>query len=711
MGNYTNLKNIIDQYITTNGQGDITGAILNDVLKSIVNSIGADFLFGGIVEPSYNVGSPDQNVFYIAIKGGTYTNFGNVVIPDGITIFKWNGSWSYQILFAGDGGVFDITSFHNNTEYADLTAALGTNGANIPENFRKGGMSVKFVRSSNHKYELYTLVNQSFSTNASDWILLKQTIDISSCFNPINIRNDVQYKETNKAISNNQNIINATSLWGYTDYIEVNPDILNSIDFVELQHVHDHHSQSISFGFAYDENKQLIKIFADDTTAEDMDLAIKLSKNEIPSNTRYFRFNGNPSAGLINISYLTATAVLVAPYAKKELVNSVSLQLQSVDDCCYKSKAWYYNNGNPILMSAVSSWKASTYIRLPEDAISNGFSITNVRCYTAQPFHIGYFFDENLKYLGFIGTGTEGNVAISLIEILSSNIPTGAKYIVFNGNAEKGSLCSFSTLKASLPQVDVIDQLIELPVNPLEKITREVGFTSMFINWGFIGDSLCSGEYNCKLNGVDTHYDAYDFSWGQFICRLTGAQGYNFSQGGQTAHGWINGSGDRAWGGAQNNPKTAYIIAFGHNDINIISSTYPIGTVNDVDLSDYTNNANSFCGDYAGIIQRLRSIQPNVPIFCCTTFNGWGTAGQYTAVNNAIRQCVSLFSHVYLLDMYQYFPNISGEWASRYRNSSHFTAQGYLEVAWGIMNYIDYIVRHNWGAFKNQGLIGTNYTL
>lgn len=169
MGNYTSLKNIIDQYITTNGQGDITGAVLNDVLKSIVNSIGADFLFGGFVEPSSNVGSPDQNVFYIAIAGGTYTNFGNVVIPNGITIFKWNGSWSYQILFAGDGGVFDITAFHNGTKYADLSDALGNNGANVPELLRKGGMSVKFVHNSNNRYVQYRLMANAWSTTLTDW--------------------------------------------------------------------------------------------------------------------------------------------------------------------------------------------------------------------------------------------------------------------------------------------------------------------------------------------------------------------------------------------------------------------------------------------------------------------------------------------------------------------------------------------------------------
>lgn len=170
MANYTNLKNIIDQYITTNGQGDITGAILNDVLKSIVNSIGADFLFAGVAEPATNPGSPDQNVFYIATQGGNYIYFGGVIIPNGITIFKWNGSWTNHILFAGDGGVFDITAYNNNTKYADLTAALGTNGANVPQYLRKGGISVKFVQSSDNKYVQYRLLSQSFSTYIENWV-------------------------------------------------------------------------------------------------------------------------------------------------------------------------------------------------------------------------------------------------------------------------------------------------------------------------------------------------------------------------------------------------------------------------------------------------------------------------------------------------------------------------------------------------------------
>ena len=70
-------------------------------------------------------------------------------------------------------GAFDISSYHATggvlAKYADLTAALGTNGANIPEAIRKGGMSVKFVQSSDNKYVQYRLMSDSFNTTSSNW--------------------------------------------------------------------------------------------------------------------------------------------------------------------------------------------------------------------------------------------------------------------------------------------------------------------------------------------------------------------------------------------------------------------------------------------------------------------------------------------------------------------------------------------------------------
>ena len=84
--------------------------------------------------------------------------------------YAWNGSnYVFLCVKSQIDEVFDITAYNSNTKYADLAAALGTNGANIPQNLRKGGMSVKFVQSSDNKYVEWRLKTQDFSLVLTDW--------------------------------------------------------------------------------------------------------------------------------------------------------------------------------------------------------------------------------------------------------------------------------------------------------------------------------------------------------------------------------------------------------------------------------------------------------------------------------------------------------------------------------------------------------------
>lgn len=94
MSNYTTLKQAIQSVIKTNGNEEITGAVLQSALLSIIDSIGANYTFGGVATPQTDAGSPDQNVFYIALSG-TYTNFGSsITVPVGsIGVFSYNGNW------------------------------------------------------------------------------------------------------------------------------------------------------------------------------------------------------------------------------------------------------------------------------------------------------------------------------------------------------------------------------------------------------------------------------------------------------------------------------------------------------------------------------------------------------------------------------------------------------------------------------------------
>ena len=66
---------------------------------------------------------------------------------------------SYNVAGGYGDGVFDISAYNltngQPTPYEDLRAALGTNGANVPEGVRKGGMSVKFIQTSDNRYMQY----------------------------------------------------------------------------------------------------------------------------------------------------------------------------------------------------------------------------------------------------------------------------------------------------------------------------------------------------------------------------------------------------------------------------------------------------------------------------------------------------------------------------------------------------------------------------
>lgn len=69
--------------------------------------------------------------------------------------------------------VFDISAYHATgstlATYADLTSALGTNGANVPSEVRKGGMSIKFVQTYDNKYVQYRLMSDTFNTTVTNW--------------------------------------------------------------------------------------------------------------------------------------------------------------------------------------------------------------------------------------------------------------------------------------------------------------------------------------------------------------------------------------------------------------------------------------------------------------------------------------------------------------------------------------------------------------
>jgi len=252
----------------------------------------------------------------------------------------------------------------------------------------------------------------------------------------------------------------------------------------------------------------------------------------------------------------------------------------------------------------------------------------------------------------------------------------------------------------------------EIKENPIANISQNPGFCSIFHYWGFIGDSLCSGEFEyTKSDGSKGYWDCYEYAWGQRMCDLMGVQGEIFSKGGETAKGWIkhfwDSNDNKLHNCAKDNPKQVYVIALGVNDANPknIAKNYPLGNfTTDVNMEDYTKNDSTFIGCYAGIIQRLKEMQPEVKIFTVTMPDK-----DKTSYNDAIRMMSEKFSDVWVIDLAEYAVDFysSPEFKTLYQpdHHGHLTPAGYEYTAWEFMTYIDWIIRHDMSAFKEVGFM------
>lgn len=80
MGNYEQLKKAIADVIKANGNEEITGAIMQQTLISIVDNLGSNAQFGGVAVPSTVPADTDGSVFYLTSTQGTYPNFNNIEV-------------------------------------------------------------------------------------------------------------------------------------------------------------------------------------------------------------------------------------------------------------------------------------------------------------------------------------------------------------------------------------------------------------------------------------------------------------------------------------------------------------------------------------------------------------------------------------------------------------------------------------------------------
>ena len=256
---------------------------------------------------------------------------------------------------------------------------------------------------------------------------------------------------------------------------------------------------------------------------------------------------------------------------------------------------------------------------------------------------------------------------------------------------------------------------------PLETLLESGGFSAIFRSIGCIGDSLSSGELEAvKKDGTRSYHDYFEHSWGQYIARANGALVHNFSRGGMTASEYCESFAEARGFWDPSLAAEAYIIALGVNDVSRAAYQHqqnpeeqPVYLGNpetDIDLEDWHNNAKTFVGYYAQIIQRMREISPKCRIFLSTCPRQTGLPGWRDAAYDLHRELLykfaEIFEFVYVIDLRKYAPVYDENFHKHFFMGGHLNTMGYLLTARLMMTYIDYIIRHNSEDFIQAGFIG-----
>lgn len=158
MGGYTELKAAIAAVIKANGKNEITGAIMQNVLNTIVSTVGANRTFVGIANKNTNPGTPDGNVFYIAYTAGNYVNFqfgaGYLTVKPGELAILYNETtnWGKFVIGMSSDGVIALANTTNQINatgryaYTDTGIVKGSNaGSQKVRTFLVAGQPYQFT--------------------------------------------------------------------------------------------------------------------------------------------------------------------------------------------------------------------------------------------------------------------------------------------------------------------------------------------------------------------------------------------------------------------------------------------------------------------------------------------------------------------------------------------------------------------------------------
>lgn len=339
-------------------------------------------------------------------------------------------------------------------------------------------------------------------------------------------------------------------------------------------------------------------------------------------------------------------------------------------------------------------YNASGYSRLEID-------VTPETTYSVDKFSSSFcwFTDDTYQNLGHITTNVfetpEGCTKIRLGKNDTNPFVVIQADMGWTGNASLYEDYPYSTpssVKINELQNEINAQ--DNRISAIENIVVPLTTVSMFETIGAIGDSYTSGGIY-GVTGV-TAGNHYNVSWPQIMARHCGLTATNYSKGGYDVSKWLN---DADIGLAKLEADTAkdlYVIVLGINDEKSLSDAtadVPVGTTADIDVSDPSQNADTFCGHYGRMLSAILAHAPKAKIILVRPL--LTTTAKQTAIIN-IAALYGLPSFAMGADDYY-----SSDFYRNNRYTGHPIAATYAGMAMAFERQINQCIVDNISYFTN----------
>lgn len=350
--------------------------------------------------------------------------------------------------------IYDVSANNDGVTFASLSALLSSENLStlIPTEIRCGGMSIRFVQSSDNKYVQYRLMSNSFSTDESNW----QGVDNEPTAGSNNLVESDSLSVYDYWIAGKELFVIKGKARVATDgSIEGGHSYYYTTPIIPLSYFRNYSTEGIiikSGNFRcnsliyptilfFDVNRTILSVIINDTRYSSV---TNIASDVIPSEAYYIAFNASDKQGVvlfenfgaINVeeevtlhsSQIATLQSSVASNLESTLANSV-LHLSDVN--IFSITGFYRDDDNTL----VSKGSFNTTPLIPLEYIYNwstgGIKVESgtFRASPSTSRSLALFFNSNKEV---IGTDKSTSTISSVTAFDTTNVPQNTKYIAFN---------------------------------------------------------------------------------------------------------------------------------------------------------------------------------------------------------------------------------------------------------------------------------------